>query len=244
MRLILHKNKLGDLGEKIAIDVISRPQNGFVNVRNLNVEHPNHPYVDLYAERDGEKYVISVKTRRKYRINGKLNDNYNLVEKSKSVPGEEFELVKEWANKYNAIAAWAVIAGEASVFSVYFGFFASIQDAGRYSIPMKPTDLIKYECLAENEPHQYSEFSREEAGVTIKPNEDVFAIDYPNITAWVEDGGLIEVGTSHATDSFIRALNGGGIVWQDGSEYPSMDAAFEALEAGIAAFLQEQGIKL
>ena len=194
MRLILHKSKLGDLGEKIAIDIISRPQNGFINVKNLNVEHPNHPYVDLYAERNDKKYVISVKTRRKYKANGKLNDHYNLIEKSKSVSGKEYELVKALADKYNAIAAWVVIAGEASVFSVYFGLFASVRDAGRYSIPMKPSDLTKYECLAENEPHQYPEFSREEAGLAVRPDKDTFATIYPNISAWIQSGGLVELG--------------------------------------------------
>ena len=49
-------SKLGDLGEKIAAEVLSRPQNGFVKVRNLNTEYPNHPYVDLYAEPNSEKY--------------------------------------------------------------------------------------------------------------------------------------------------------------------------------------------
>lgn len=242
--MILHKSKLGDLGEDIAIDILSRPQNGFLKVRNLNTEHPNHPYVDLYAERNGEKYVISVKTRRKYGTDGKLNSSYNLIEKRQGVSGDEFELVKAWAHKYDAIAAWVTVVGEASVFSVYFGLFADILGAGRYSIPMKTIDLAGYECMADNEPHQYPEFVREESNVVMKSDGDVFTTDYPNITAWVEDGGFIEIGTDHNTASFIRALDEGGIIWHGATEYPTMDAAFKALEDGIAGWLAKQGIAL
>lgn len=76
VRIILHKHELGDLGEKSAIDIVFRPQNGFVNVRNfvnarnLNAKHPNYSYVALYTEWGGKKYVISVKTRREYSTEG------------------------------------------------------------------------------------------------------------------------------------------------------------------------------
>jgi hypothetical protein len=74
--------------------------------------------------------------------------------------------------------------------------------------------------------------------------KDVFTADYPCITAWVQSGGLIEMGTDYNVRSFIRALDEGGIIWEGEPQYPTMDAAFKALDAGIAAFLNEQGIKL
>ena len=237
-------SKLGDLGEKIAVEVLSRPQNGFVKVRNLNTEYPNHPYVDLYAERNSERYVISVKTRRRYRADGELNDSYNLLEKRKGVIEDEFAQVKALAHEYNAIAAWIVIAGDASVFSVYFGLFEDILRAKRYSIPMKPADLAGYVCLAENEPHHYPEFAREGTGVVVKPDKDIFAIAYPNITAWVRGGGWIEIGSDYNVSSFLRALDEGGMVWEGEDDYDTMDEAFQALEVGIAAWVKEQGIKL
>jgi len=236
-------SKLGDLGEKIAVDILSRPQNGFVKVRNLNTEHPNHPYVDLYAERNGERYVISVKAHRKYGADGALNSHFNLLEKSKKVAESEFELVKALAQEYNATAAWVMIVGEASVFSAYFGLFEDILRLGIYSVRMKPTYLAGYECLAENESHQYPDFVRVETGVEMKPDKDVFTANYPSITAWVQDGGLIEIGSDHNTDSFIRALDEGGIIWQGGADYSTMDAAFKALEIGIAAWLTKQGLR-
>lgn len=243
-------SKLGDLGEDIAVEVLSRPQNGFVNVRNLNTEHPNHAYVDLYAERNGTRYVISVKTRRKYGAAGNLNDHFNLLEKSKGSEKnefQEFELVKAKAQEYSATAAWVMVVGESSVFSAYFGLFEDVQKLGIYSVRMKPVYLAKYECLVENEPHQYPDFIRAKTGTVMKPDaepKDVFTANYPNVTTWVQSGGLIEMGINHNTNSSVRALDEGGIIWQGRTEYPTMDATFEALEAGIAAWLTKQGIIL
>jgi len=44
--------------------------------------------------------------------------------------------------------------------------------------------------------------------------------------------------------SFIRALDEGGMVWEGATQYPTVDAAFKALDSGIAIFIKEQGIKL
>lgn len=237
-------SKLGDLGENLAIEILSRPQNGFVKVRNLNTDYPNHPYVDLYTERNGERYVISVKTRRKYGADGALNASYNLLEKRTGVIEEELAQVKALAHEYNATAAWVVIAGEASVFSVYFGIFEDILRSGRYSIPMKPADLPGYECMAENEPHYYPEFAREGTDAAVKSDKDMFSAAYPNITTWVRNGGWMEIGRDYNVQSFIRALDEGGMIWEGEHQYSTMDAAFKALDAGIIAFLNEQGIKL
>ncbi len=54
----------------------------------------------------------------------------------------------------------------------------------------------------------------------------------------------MEAGKDYNVRSLIRALDEGGIIWEGETEYPTMDAAFEALDFGIAAFLQEKGIKL
>ena len=62
---------LGQVGEQLAEDVLRR--SGFCNVTNLNRLAPNFPYADLYAERDGRRYVISVKTRNKYQVDGSIN---------------------------------------------------------------------------------------------------------------------------------------------------------------------------
>jgi hypothetical protein len=63
---------------------------------------------------------------------------------------------------------------------------------------------------------------------------------YPNIASWVQDG-WIEIGRDDYSRSFVRALDIGGMVWEGESEYPTLDAALRALDAGIAAWLEEHG---
>ena len=67
----LPKNIIGDIGEDL-------PLSDFTNVRNLNSIHPNFPGFDMIAEKDGETYVFSIKCRKKYGANGKLNSAYNI----------------------------------------------------------------------------------------------------------------------------------------------------------------------
>jgi hypothetical protein len=70
---------------------------------------------------------------------------------------------------------------------------------------------------------------------------DAFATRYPHKAAWVRDG-FVEIGRAGwGTPSFVRALDEGGMVWDGAAHYPSIDAALAALDAGIAAFLAEQG---
>jgi hypothetical protein len=72
------------------------------------------------------------------------------------------------------------------------------------------------------------------------PASDAFAGSYPHIAAWVgAEEGWIEVGTDDYSRSFVRALYGGGMAWEGKPSYPSMDEAFRALDAGIAAWLGE-----
>ncbi len=72
------------------------------------------------------------------------------------------------------------------------------------------------------------------------PPPDTFEAHYPNIAAWVQDG-WIEIGRDDYSRSFVRALDIGGMVWEGAEEYGSLDEALEALEAGIATWMEEQG---
>jgi hypothetical protein len=69
---------------------------------------------------------------------------------------------------------------------------------------------------------------------------DSFAARYPNIASWVQDG-WIEVGRDDCGRSFVRALDIGGLVWEGDGPYASLDEALRALDAGIAAWLEETG---
>jgi hypothetical protein len=62
---------------------------------------------------------------------------------------------------------------------------------------------------------------------------------YPNITAWVSDGGWIEIGYEIYTGSFVRALDEGGMIWEGAKKYKSIDEALQALERGIAKWTDE-----
>lgn len=73
---------------------------------------------------------------------------------------------------------------------------------------------------------------------------DTFAEAYPILSEWVRGGGWIEIGSDQNVSSFLRALDEGGMVWEGEDDYDTMDEAFQALEAGIAAWVKEQGIYL
>ena len=63
---------------------------------------------------------------------------------------------------------------------------------------------------------------------------------YPNLAAWILDG-LLEVGHTEYTDSFIRLLDEGGTVWEGKSTYPSLDAALVDAEAAAEKWFEENG---
>jgi hypothetical protein len=73
-----------------------------------------------------------------------------------------------------------------------------------------------------------------------EPPPDSFEARYPNIASWVQDG-WIEIGRDDFSRSFVRALDIGGMVWEGAVEYTSLDEALQALDAGIAAWLEEMG---
>ena len=71
---------------------------------------------------------------------------------------------------------------------------------------------------------------------------DGFAAEYPQITEWVMGGGYVEIGqTSYECRAFVKALDEGGMIWEGKTKYPTMEAALQALEDGIAAYLEENG---
>ena len=143
-------HNLGDIGEQWAEVILSR--NGFTNIENLNNKRKNHGYADIYAEKDGKRYVISVKTRNKMRASSKKrpkatpNDSYNL-----SSLGNHYALAKLAEEARQAKAAWIAITVETAVFNVYFGLLTDLN--GKNNISMTERATSKYQCLAKNEPH-------------------------------------------------------------------------------------------
>jgi hypothetical protein len=66
-----------------------------------------------------------------------------------------------------------------------------------------------------------------------------FAQRYPNIHRFVFEHGWIEIGSDDFSDSFIRALDPGGLVWEGKQFYDSLDAALADLERGLAVWMKE-----
>ncbi len=134
---------IGKLGEEIAEVVLKL--NGFTNIRNLNATKHNYQYADVYAEKDGKRFVISVKTRNKYTASEKLNAFYNLV------VGGDLAFARFAEKSENAEAAWIAISLEDETFDAYFGLLSSLHNVR--SIPMRPRDTNEYFCLAQASPH-------------------------------------------------------------------------------------------
>ena len=64
---------------------------------------------------------------------------------------------------------------------------------------------------------------------------------YPFIANWVQDG-TIEIGYGKYDDVFLRAIDAGGVAWESDKTYQNLDDAFADLEAGIAKWVQGNGI--
>ena len=62
---------------------------------------------------------------------------------------------------------------------------------------------------------------------------------YPNIANWVMSDGQIEIGLDDYHRSFVRALDEGGMVWEGGPRYATLEEALLALDAGIAKWIEE-----
>ncbi|MDD4526947.1 MAG: hypothetical protein PHF25_02795 [Candidatus Margulisbacteria bacterium] len=119
------KKSLGELGELFAIKALVDKK--FDRIRNLNDNLMNEKFADIECEKDGIKYIVSVKARNKYQKNGKLNTRYNLGSKAynNALSAEE---------KYNASAYWMAIQFDHKSFSIYFGSLKELN--GSKAIPV------------------------------------------------------------------------------------------------------------
>ena len=135
---------LGRWGELKALKLLKDAK--FSKVRDMNQATANHPFGDIYAERNGKRYLLGVKTRNKYQVSGLLNPTYNVKKRGADV--------SKLAELHHAHLAWVAIQviPERQVVSAYFGTIKEIEEQGkRFSIPMREFDTLKYECLAKEE---------------------------------------------------------------------------------------------
>jgi len=119
------KKSLGELGELFAIKALVDKK--FDKIRNLNDNIMNETFSDIECEKDGFRYIISVKARNKFTKAGKLNTRYNL---GKSV----YEKALSAEVKYNANAYWLAVQFDRKSFSIYFGSLKELN--GSKAIPV------------------------------------------------------------------------------------------------------------
>lgn len=142
------KKSLGELGELFGIKALV--DHDFKNIRNLNDEKMNFPFADLYAEKSGKPYVISIKARNKYQRNGKLNASYNLGSNA-------YTKAKQAEAEYKAQACWMALQFDTYTVSIFLGKLSDLE--GRESIPLKKCMAREIgECLLEDKKH-YFDFS-------------------------------------------------------------------------------------
>ena len=60
-------------------------------------------------------------------------------------------------------------------------------------------------------------------------------------TVTTESYGWIEIGQDDFSQSFVRALDIGGMVWEGKSKYKTVDAALDDLEAALEKIIEEIG---
>lgn len=140
---------LGKIGEEIAMEVLVN--NEYQNVINLNKIYPNIKFCDVYAEKNGFKYIFSVKARNKFEFDKKrhafrLNSRYKL--------GNKCHLfAEEQKFKFNAIPAWITISLDKKTYSAYLGLMSELKGNTGVNMTQKATE--NYTILAINQTHLY-----------------------------------------------------------------------------------------
>lgn len=138
--------KLGDIGEKLALDLLVKA--GFEDVCNLNKHRMNFPFADIFAIKNGIGYLFSVKTRNKLERNGKLNSRYTL---GRNVYKHISELKHE--NDYkNIVPGWIAVSIEDTTVDAYWGTIEQLN--GSRGINMSENAKSSYLKLAEHIPHK------------------------------------------------------------------------------------------
>jgi hypothetical protein len=141
------KKSLGELGELFAIKALVDKK--FDRIRNLNDSIRNETFADIECEKDGLRYVITVKARNKYQKDGKLNSRYNLG-------ADVYEKALTSEKKYNASAFWMAIQFDHKSFSIYFGSIKELN--GSKAVPVDKCEKGKIGEIWEFNKRHYFDF--------------------------------------------------------------------------------------
>jgi hypothetical protein len=66
------------------------------------------------------------------------------------------------------------------------------------------------------------------------------ATHYPHVARWVLDFGWIEIGQDDYSNSMVRALDIGGMIWEGKASYATLDAALQDLDQALAAWFKAE----
>ena len=141
------KKSLGELGELFALNALVDKR--FDRIRNLNDNSMNETFADIKCEKDGLKYIISVKARNKYQKDGKLNIRYNLGQ-------GVYEKAQNAEKKHNASAYWMAIQFDHKSFSIYFGSLNELN--GSRAIPVNKCEKGLIGEIWENDKRHHFDF--------------------------------------------------------------------------------------
>ena len=62
---------------------------------------------------------------------------------------------------------------------------------------------------------------------------------YPAIARWIDEDGLIEIGTNEYSHSLARTYDIGGLVWESAPEHNNVDDALAAMEKALQELFEE-----
>ena len=141
------KKSLGELGELFAIKTLVDEQ--YDLIRNLNDDHMNEAFGDIYCEKNGKKFVISVKARNKYQKNGRLNTRYNLGTNA-------YEKARKVSVAKNAEPYWMAIQFDKHEYSVYFGSLEELK--GAKAIPINKCEKGEVGIVLVDKKRHYFDF--------------------------------------------------------------------------------------
>ncbi len=66
-----------------------------------------------------------------------------------------------------------------------------------------------------------------------------FSKSYPTVARWIEEQGWIEIGSDEYSNSLVRALDPGGVVWESDANVDSIDEALEELEKELKSWFRK-----
>ena len=143
--------KLGVIGEHLAL--IELAMHGFTNIKHLNHPLKNYRFADIYAERDGERFWISVKTRNKYKIDRTRNESYKIDPNQRSLAKQQEDAdpgsVAACIGISVVVSENSCVEGEPpNSYSCYFSTLSRLPR--KHGMSMLKKDQKLYDCLAYN----------------------------------------------------------------------------------------------